>query len=125
MVTTIALVTTHSGTVAGVPERPCTAHAVAIAATTQPTAAAPCALRAPPGARPPACHHPTASGSATVYLPTAFGYSNSANATDGAFARGTGPLMTIAGKDVNGNALTDAISFPNTGGKFSKADGKG
>ena len=59
------------------------------------------------------------TGSATVYLPTPFGYSNSANSADGAYVTGTGPLNTILGKDAAGNAISEPITFPNTGGKFS------
>ena len=60
-----------------------------------------------------------ASGSATVYLPTPFGYSDSANSTDGAFQSGFGPTLRINGKDIVGNAIFDPLTFPNTGGKYS------
>ena len=56
---------------------------------------------------------------ATVYLPTAFGYSNSANTADGAYQIGVGPLQAIRCKDVLGNALLEPLTFPNTGGKHS------
>ena len=59
------------------------------------------------------------TGSATVYLPTPFGYSNSANSADGAYTVGVGPTNNILGKDAAGNAVNEPITFPNTGGKFS------
>ena len=52
-----------------------------------------------------------ASGDVSVYLPTPLGYSNSANATDGAYVVGVGPTMTINGKDIKGNALSDTLTF--------------
>ena len=52
--------------------------------------------------------------SATVYLPTAFGYSNKANNTDGAFV-GTAPTLSIAGKDILGINTSDPLTFPTTG----------
>ena len=54
--------------------------------------------------------------SATVYLPTAYGYSNKASNTDGAFI-GTAPTLSITGKDASGNGLSDPLMFPNTASK--------
>ena len=52
-----------------------------------------------------------ASGDVSVYLPTPAGYSNSANATDGAYQAGVGPLNLINGKDIKGNAISDTLTF--------------
>ena len=58
---------------------------------------------------------PANSGStATVYLPTAFGYSNKANNSDGTFS-GIAPTFTITGKDIIGNAFSEPLSFPDSG----------
>ncbi len=57
--------------------------------------------------------------SATVFLPTAFGYSNLANNTNGDFQSGVGPLKTLSPKDVNGTTFTESISFPNDATRFS------
>ena len=56
------------------------------------------------------------TGSATVYLPTPFGFSSSANSSDGAYVVGTGVLNSILGKDPTGNAISEAITFPSTTG---------
>ena len=52
------------------------------------------------------------SGFATVYMPTPFGFSDSANATDGAFMVGTGALNNITGKDIKGNTFNEPVLFP-------------
>ena len=62
---------------------------------------------------------PSAVGSATVYLPTPFGYTNSAFTTDGGYTPGVGPSFTIKGSDVNGVPLSDPLTFPNSGGRYS------
>ena len=69
-------------------------------------------------------NYPYASETATIYLPTPYGFSNSANSADGAFSVGTGPLLSILGKDVNGNSISEPITFPAmtgtpTNGKYS------
>ena len=61
-------------------------------------------------------------GTATIYMPTPYGFSNSANSADGAFSVGAGPLNGILGKDVNGNSLLEPITFPSTTG--TPANGK-
>ena len=69
----------------------------------------------------------TTSGSATIYLPTPFGFSDSANATDGAYVSsvGGGPLNYLLGKDIKANNSTDPIAFPGfTGGGANGANGK-
>ena len=64
------------------------------------------------------------SGSATIYMPTPYGFSNSANAADGAYSIGAGPLYTIIGRGVFGNDISEPILFPApnttpTNGKYS------
>ncbi len=67
-----------------------------------------------------------AGGSASVYLPTPFGFSNSANATDGAYQYGNGPLFSLDYHDVNGNFLSEPLSFPASGSKLTfKVNGFG
>ena len=60
-----------------------------------------------------------ASGSATVSLPTPFGYTNSGFTADGGYLTGTGPTLTIKGSDVNGDPISDPLTFPNSGAKHS------
>ena len=68
------------------------------------------------------------TGSATVYLPTPFGFSSNANATDGNYVVGTGPTLIILGKNAAGTSINDPLVFPditkpgnaaNPTGKFS------
>ena len=67
----------------------------------------------------------TVSGNATVYLPTPAGYSNSANATDGAYQAGVGPLNLINGKDIKGNAISDTLTFSKANSLTFKVNGGG
>ena len=58
------------------------------------------------------------TGSVTIYLPTPFGFSNSANSTDGSFnsnLSNPAPTYSILGKDVNGLGIseTDCLSLHN------------
>ena len=63
------------------------------------------------------------SGFATIYLPTPFGFSFSANSSDGAFA-GAAPTNRIEGKATDGSGINDPVNFftgatNGTGGKYS------
>ena len=60
----------------------------------------------------------SSTGTSTVYLPTPFGYTNNAFTADGAF-HGVSAATTIEGSDVNGNRVSNTLTFPNTGGKHS------
>ena len=63
---------------------------------------------------------PTIAGNAaTVYLPTPFGFTNSALSADGAYQTGVGPMLKIAGKDSQNVTLYDSLAFPNGDGKYS------
>ena len=65
---------------------------------------------------------PTITGNtATVYLPTPFGFSNSASSADGAFQNGVGPTLTLVGKvkNASGNFFSEPLTFPNDATHFN------
>ena len=60
------------------------------------------------------------SGPLTLLLPTAFGYSNAVNNTDGAYVAGSGPSMLINGKAPSGGTpIAEPLSFPTAGAKLT------
>ena len=52
------------------------------------------------------------TGSATIFLPTPFGFSDTADSTDGSFSVGYGALNTLRERGLTGGVVSEALVFP-------------